>query len=74
MSVDAPGFHARSGWYFRREEDGCVRIMAPDSLGPGASQVVTLDASTWASAVASVSSAGETAETFRRALAFHGES
>lgn len=72
MSADENnGFHAREGWYFRREEDGSVRIMAPDSLGPGARQVVTLDANTWASAVASVSAEGETADTFGRARDFH---
>ncbi|MFG1659069.1 hypothetical protein ACGFIY_21305 [Micromonospora chersina] len=59
MTVEGPGFHARDNWFFRREDDGSVRIMAPDSLGPGAHQVVVLDASTWASVVAAVSAAGE---------------
>lgn len=72
VSVDSPGFHARDGWCFRREDDGSVRILAPDSIGPGAHQMVTLDASTWASVVASVSAAGETGETYRCALGFHG--
>lgn len=71
MTVDNQGFHARDNWYFRREDDGSVRILAPDSLGPGAHQVVTLDADTWASVVASVSSGGETAETFHAAQRFH---
>lgn len=71
MSVDTSGFHARDGWYFRREDDGSVRILAPDSLGPGAHQVVTLDADTWASVVASVSSGGETSESFQAARRFH---
>lgn len=70
--LDPPGFHARDGWYFRREPDGTVRILAPDSLGPGANQRIDLDANTWASVVASVSAAGETSETWRAALAFHG--
>lgn len=65
------GFHARDGWYFRRQADGAVRILAPDSLGPGAHQLVDLDANTWASVVASVSAVGESIETWREALAFH---
>lgn len=72
MTVDSPGFHAREGWYFRREDDGSVRILAPDSLGAGAHQLVALDASTWASVVASVCARGETGETYRAALDFHG--
>lgn len=70
MGLDSPGFHAHSGWFFRREPDGSVRILAPDSQATH--QVVTLDANTWASVVASVSDTGETGETFRAALAAHG--
>lgn len=70
MTVDSPGFHAHSGWYFRREPDGSVRILAPDSQATH--QVVTLDASTWASVVASVCASGETFHTHRAALAAHG--
>lgn len=64
-------FHARDNWFFRREDDGSVHITAPDSMGPGAHQVVTLDADTWASVVASVSAGGETSETFHAARRFH---
>ncbi|MFI7126011.1 hypothetical protein ACIBQ1_09975 [Nonomuraea sp. NPDC050153] len=71
MSDVPKGFHAKNGWYFRREDDGSVHIAAPDSMGPGASQVVTLDANTWASVVASVSATGETGDTFSQALVFH---
>jgi hypothetical protein len=71
MSEVSKGFHARDGWYFRREDDGSVHIAAPDSLGPGASQVVTLDADTWASVVASVSRNGETIDMFAAARRFH---
>jgi len=71
MTVDTSGFHARDNWFFRREDDGAVRILAPDSLGPGAHQVVTLDADTWASVVASVSAGGETSESFQAARRFH---
>jgi hypothetical protein len=69
--TDTSGFHARDNWFFRREDDGSVRILAPDSMGPGAHQVVTLDADTWASAVASVSAVGETSESFQTARRFH---
>jgi hypothetical protein len=65
------GFHARGGWYFRREADGSVRILAPDSLGPGAHQVVTLDPNTWASVVASVSARGDNVNTFIAAHHLH---
>jgi hypothetical protein len=60
MSTDelSDGFDAGSGWSFHREPDGSVRIAAPDSLGPGAHQVVRLDADTWAAAVASMSVEG----------------
>ncbi|WAZ20154.1 hypothetical protein STRCI_001253 [Streptomyces cinnabarinus] len=71
MTVDNKGFHARDNWFFRREDDGSVRILAPDSIGPGAHQAVTLDADTWASVVASVSGGGETSESFQAARSFH---
>jgi hypothetical protein len=71
MSEISKGYHARDGWYFRREDDGSVHIAAPDSMGPGASQVVTLDANAWASVVASVSRSGESGDTFAAARHFH---
>jgi hypothetical protein len=71
MSAVSEGFHAKDGWFFRREDDGSVHISAPDSMGPGAHQVVTLDADTWASVVASVSARGETADRFAKARRFH---
>ncbi|GAB3847237.1 hypothetical protein [Dactylosporangium cerinum] len=73
MTSDATGFHARDGWFFRRELDGSVRLTAPDSLGAGAHQTVVLDPDTWASAVASVCAVGETSATFRTARNFHGD-
>lgn len=71
MTIDSPGFHAHGGWFFRRESDGSVRILAPDSLGRGAHQKVVLGPGTWASVVASVSASGENGETFRAAERFH---
>lgn len=53
-----PRFHARDGWYFERQPDGGVRIIAP--IGE-----IVLDAETWASVAASVTLAGEHGETFR---------
>lgn len=65
------GFHAHSGWFFRRNPDASVTIHADDSNGEP--REATFDANTWASIVSSVSSRGETAGTFRLATDFHGE-
>jgi hypothetical protein len=70
--MDNPkGFHARDGWYFRRTDGGGVLITAVTS--ETRSDVVLLDAATWASAVASVSARGENAETFAEASRLHGD-
>ena len=71
MSEAGDGYHAGDGWHFKRQGDGSVRVRAPDSAGPGASQTIGLSAPVWASAVASVCARGETAETFAEALAAH---
>lgn len=70
--TDPDGFHAKDGWYFRREPTGGVRILSPAAYGPGSGQTVVLDESTWASAVASVSVHGESAESFAAARQLHG--
>ena len=57
-------FHAKEGWYFGRVEDGGVHIVSPN-------EEVRLDADTWASAVASVSSRGDCAEAFQEAQRLH---
>lgn len=59
MTGKDEGFEAASGWSFHREDEGAVRIVAPDSMGPGAHQAVTLDADTWAAVVASMSRHGK---------------
>jgi len=69
VSVSHPGFHAHSGWYFQRSPDGSVTVTDTGH----AETSLRVDASTWASIVASVSATGETAETYRGALAFHGD-
>jgi len=63
------GFHAQENWFFKRLEGGMVRVTSASE--PPRS--VLLEASVWASVVASVSADGETGETYRAALAFHGE-
>lgn len=63
----ASGFHAREGWYFRRGADASVSIWSE------AGCEVTLDPSTWASVVASVSRHGEGHQSFHAALTFHGD-
>ena len=59
-------FHAKEGWYFGRLEDGSVRIITPDPA-----VTVKLDPDLWASAVASVSAQGDTAEAFQKASELH---
>lgn len=66
-----PGFHAHSGWFFRRNDDGSVTVAAPDSLGPGAHQTAVFDPGTWASIVAFVSAGGDTGLTHRAAADLH---
>lgn len=76
-------FHARDGWHFGRNTDGSVTIerhvVNKDITGKFAGsyavvESVTIEASVWASIVASVSQAGEDRETWLAALKFHGES
>lgn len=67
-------FHAHSDWFFTRLPDGAVRVQRgtpPETGSSGAPMTVDIDPHTWASAVASVSAVGETAETHRAALALH---
>ena len=70
-------FHAHSGWYFKRLDDGSVEVTHRKN-GPGFGDgeiidSVVFDASSWASVVSSVSKEGETGERFYAALAFHGK-
>lgn len=65
-------FHLRDGWFFRREEDGSVRIMHRESPVSEFLRVdVSIPVDAWASVVCSVSSAGETAERWNEFKAFH---
>lgn len=68
MAVAHEGFHAHDGWYFERMEDGSVKVSAAVDR---CAEVIILTASDWASINASMSSRGETSETYQAALAFH---
>lgn len=58
-------FHVRDNLFFERDADGSVEITCPDGT------FLVIDASSWASVVASVSAQGETGESYRAALDFH---
>jgi hypothetical protein len=63
-------YHWRDGIYFRRNDDGSVRVASQ-------THAILFDVppNEWASIVAHVSAKGETGEAFARAQAFHaGES
>lgn len=71
-------FHAHSGWYFERLDDGSVQVTTPLSevgidgdLFEDERAIVVFDPNTWASIVASVCARGESADTFWRATRFH---
>jgi hypothetical protein len=62
-------FHSRDGLFFERnDEDASVRVYFKPPLNLFPVAEVTLDASTWASVVASMSDAGESWETWANAL------
>ena len=68
MSTQVAGpaqIRVNSGWTFRREAAGAVRVTAPCGVD------VVIDADTWAQAAAVVSTQGESAARWRRARAFH---
>ena len=61
-------FHAKEGLFFQRFSDGSVRVRAADPTGKDTLKEVTLDASAWASVVASMTAAGENGRTWNAAL------
>lgn len=63
-------FHTHDGWYWNRTADGSVRIVVQPPGGGSYEHVLT--ASEWASVVSHVSARGETGETWKAALEFHG--
>jgi hypothetical protein len=70
-SPERGAYHAHDGWEFQRLPDGSVRLTKEPAAGEYAGQMVTFSVEEWASIVASVSVAGETAETWRAAERAH---
>lgn len=70
------GFHWRRGMYFRRQQDGTVEVI--QTVNEGKTDEIEwsreIPPSEWASIVAAVSYQGETGDTYRTALGFHGAS
>lgn len=70
--TNVTGFHSKDGLFFKRVNNGDVRVQfwskgAPFTLLGS----ITIDAHTWASAVASVAYQGEDGKSYREALEFH---
>lgn len=69
------GFHSAHGWWFKREDDGSVRVAYAPLVGvdePGPiEQDVKFTASMWNSIVASVSAQGDTPVTYGTAHRLH---
>lgn len=68
-------FHASDGLYFRRTADGGVEVLKQEPTAPWPPEAivrgVVVEASGWASIVAHVSTAGDTAEASAAAMTFH---
>lgn len=67
------GFHSHDGWFWKRLPDGSVRVRFhgnPPASEPALEHIV--DASSWASIVASVCLEGENSVSFREAERLHG--
>lgn len=84
LDAVASAFHWRDSWFFRRQNDGSVRVMrlrkaTYDHLPEGAKESiwlepdVTIPPNEWASIVASVSDRGESDGRWQEALDFHGD-
>lgn len=67
-------FHWRDGTYFKRLENGSVRVRRTETPNADSPTALTLviPPSEWASIIAHVSSRGETAESYCEAEKFHG--
>jgi hypothetical protein len=64
VQQEAGEFHERDGWYFRRMQDGSVRIRKDLT-----SHIIDADA--WASIVAHCSASGENSGSFHLAEKMH---
>lgn len=70
--TNAPGFHSKEGLFFKRVNNGDVRVQKWSDTAPFTLlSSVVVDAHTWASIVASVSYDGEDHKSYREALEFH---
>lgn len=68
------GFHWRDDIYFKRMDDGSVRVTSFWKYNNYPQERTwTIDRDSWASIVSSVSKNGETAETWQHIREFHGE-
>ncbi len=69
------GFHWRNDIYFQRRDDGSVQITSFWQYNncPQERKWI-IPSAEWASIVSSSSAGGETAESYQRALDFHGKS
>jgi len=71
------GFHVANGLFFRRLDDGSVRVTVVNADPVSSRRKVyfdqTIDPESWASVVASVSLLDETYDRWFEALAFHGK-
>lgn len=67
------GFHWRNHTFFKRDDEGCVEVRFIEQYN-NSPQIKTwrIPPAEWASIVASVSGTGETSESYREALKFHG--
>lgn len=68
-------FHWRDGWYFKRMQDGSVRVMRLAKMVDGEEYIqtnLTIPPNEWASIVCSVSAGGEGDGRWDAAQDFHG--
>ena len=70
--TNVSGFHSRDGLFFKRVNNGDVRVQKWSNTAPFTLlSSVIVDAHIWASIVASVSFDGEDGKSYREALGFH---
>lgn len=67
------GFHWKDWWFFKRMDDGSVRVSHADDR-PYVNVQFSIPAPEWASIVCSVSAGGETGERWEASQDFHGRS
>jgi hypothetical protein len=64
-------FHWTDGWYFKRMDDGAVRVRHYDPSGHMDTIAITIPPNEWASIIAHVGATGGTAEGYAAADALH---